>query len=75
MLSEGGDPIIEDENENTKTSSETKSNTAFKSAKKLSEKNSKERYSHYESMKHPNMMRSDGTVSHMGGMRQSATSM
>ena len=72
MLSEVGDPILEDENEHTKTNSDHKSNNKFKSGKKLSEK--ERQHSHYESMKHPNMMHSDGTMSH-AGMGHSATSM
>lgn len=42
MLSEVGDPILEDDNEDKRTNSEDASKNVFKSAKKLSEKNSRD---------------------------------
>lgn len=72
MLSEVGDPIMEDENERTNSES---NRLKIPSTKNTSSKKKKENHSHYGSIKHPNMMMSDGTVSQVGRVRRSATSM
>lgn len=62
MLSEVGDPIMEDENE-----SESKKNSRLVIPSSKNKSSPNRQQSHYESLKHPNMMQSDGTASNIGG--------